>query len=80
MKYVFLFIQVLTFSIVVNAQTKTKNLVVVTLDGMRWQEVFKGIDPLLTDDSLFNRNSKGMREKFWAEDIAERNYFLFCGR
>jgi hypothetical protein len=24
------------------AQHKTENLVIVTLDGMRWQEVFKG--------------------------------------
>lgn len=60
------------------AQTrKTENLVIVTLDGMRWQEVFKGIDPVLTDDSLLNRDRKGMREKFWAEDIAERRKKLF---
>ncbi len=24
---------------------KTKNLVLVTADGLRWQEVFRGIDP-----------------------------------
>lgn len=28
---------------------KTENLIVVTLDGFRWQEVFKGIDPYLME-------------------------------
>jgi hypothetical protein len=26
------------------AQRKTENIIVVTLDGMRWQEVFNGAD------------------------------------
>ena len=34
------------------AQHKTKNLVIVTLDGMRWQEVFGGADSAL----LKNKN------------------------
>ena len=29
------------------AQHKTKNLIVVTLDGMRWQEVYRGADSAL---------------------------------
>ena len=54
------------------AQLKTENLVIVTLDGFRWQEVFKGIDPVLSADTLYNRDPKGLREKFWAEDEKER--------
>jgi hypothetical protein len=33
--------------LVAQGQDKTENLVIVTLDGMRWQEVFKGIDETL---------------------------------
>ena len=61
----------------VSAQRKTENLIIVTLDGMRWQEVFKGIDPVLSADTLYNRDPKSLREKFWAESEAERRKKLF---
>jgi hypothetical protein len=32
------------------AQTKTRNVVLVTADGLRWQELFSGIDPLLMNE------------------------------
>ncbi len=31
-----------------------ENLVVITTDGLRWQEVFKGMSPLIARDSLYN--------------------------
>lgn len=78
MKYLLIGIACLFCMPVLQAQTsKTENLIIVTLDGMRWQEVFKGIDPALTDDSLFNRDSKGLREKFWADNADERRKKLF---
>lgn len=77
MKYILLCIQVLTFSIIVNAQTKTKNLVIVTLDGMRWQEIFKGIDPVLLDNSEYTRDADELRKKFWADNEEERRRKLF---
>ncbi len=61
----------------VSAQRKTENLIIVTLDGMRWQEVFKGIDPVLSADTLYNRDPKSLREKFWAESEVERRKKLF---
>jgi hypothetical protein len=78
MKYFISCIACLLCLHITQAQTKkTENLIIVTLDGMRWQEVFKGIDPVITDDTLFNRDSKGLREKFWAEDVQERRKKLF---
>lgn len=78
MKYLLICIACMLCLPVLQAQSgKTENLIIVTLDGMRWQEVFKGIDPALTDDTLFNRDSKGLREKFWAESIDERRKKLF---
>lgn len=56
---------------------KTENLIIVTLDGMRWQEVFKGVDPVLMNDSTFNQDREGIKQKFWAEEVAERRKKLF---
>jgi len=52
---------------------KTQNLIVVTLDGFRWQEVFNGADSVL----LFNYNytsvdSGWLRNKFWDTDYTVR--------
>ena len=56
---------------------KTENLIIVTLDGMRWQEVFKGVDPVLMNDSIFNQDREGIKQKFWSEEVAERRKKLF---
>jgi hypothetical protein len=58
-------------------QRKTENLIIVTLDGMRWQEVFKGVDPVLMNDSTFNLDREGIKKRFWAEDEAARRQKLF---
>jgi Type I phosphodiesterase / nucleotide pyrophosphatase len=77
MKYFFLFwISVFGF-IVASAQQKTENIIIITLDGMRWQEVFKGIDETLVNDSVFCRDSKSMKEKFWADTEEKRRDKLF---
>lgn len=65
------------FFLLANAQRKTENLVIVTLDGMRWQEIFKGVDEVLMNDSSYNRGIDGMKQKFWAESEEERRKKLF---
>ena len=60
-----------------NAQTKTKNLVIVTLDGMRWQEVFGGADSEILKNKEFTRDSAGTFSKFWDDDIDKRREKLF---
>ncbi|HQQ96855.1 MAG TPA: alkaline phosphatase family protein [Cyclobacteriaceae bacterium] len=43
-------------------QTKTENIILVTLDGMRWQEIFSGASPqFLKDKSLLEDTSKFSR-------------------
>jgi hypothetical protein len=78
MRY-YLFVIAFVFSaFIVSAQPrKTENLMIVTLDGMRWQEVFKGVDEVLMNDSTYNRDRKGMKEKFWADSEEERRKKLF---
>lgn len=66
-----------TLALTTVGQQKTENLVVVTLDGMRWQEIFKGVDEILMNDSSYNRDKKGMKEKFWVDAENERRKKLF---
>ncbi len=50
---------------------KTQNVVIVTLDGFRWQELYRGVDPALID-SKYTENKKEIQKKFWAETVEER--------
>lgn len=55
------------------AQTgKSENIVIVTLDGFRWQEVFGGADSLLTFDTAARYSTGYVKEHFWAPTAAER--------
>ena len=59
------------------AQTKTENIVIVTLDGMRWQEVFGGADATIIKDKRFTKDSSGTNHDFWVTDANERRKKLF---
>jgi Type I phosphodiesterase / nucleotide pyrophosphatase len=59
------------------AQNKTENLVIVTLDGMRWQEVFGGADAALLLNKKYTRDSAGTSNKFWSVETNERRKKLF---
>lgn len=75
-KYLFGFFFVM-LTLTVSAQQKTKNLVIVTLDGMRWQEVFGGIDLSLIKDNRFTHDSSGTAQKFWNDTLSIRRQKLF---
>ncbi|WP_057940292.1 alkaline phosphatase family protein [Algoriphagus resistens] len=55
---------------------KTENIILVTLDGLRWQEVFKGADSLLVDDTGMIKKSGSLLEDFWNEDPLVRREML----
>lgn len=59
------------------AQNKTENLVIVTLDGMRWEEVYGGADSALLLNKEFTKDSAGTSSKFWDDDIDIRRKKLF---
>lgn len=60
-----------------SAQIKTENLVIVTLDGMRWQELFSGIDPVIIKNKVFTKDSASLVQQFWSNDKQERRAKLF---
>jgi len=58
------------------AQNKTKNLVVVTLDGLRWQEVFRGADSLLVNIKEYNTDKEGITKRFVTPSPTDRRKLL----
>jgi hypothetical protein len=56
---------------------KTENLIIVTLDGMRWQEVFGGVDSTILVDKRFTRDSEDIARRFWSPSMEERRKKLF---
>lgn len=56
----------------VNAQ-KTENIIIITTDGYRWQELFGGMDPKIADNKLFFQgDSAGIYKSYWAADADSR--------
>jgi hypothetical protein len=58
---------------------ETRAVVLIVSDGLRWQEVFTGADPLLLDEK--NGGSwvpeATLRARYWREDAAARRAALF---
>ncbi len=62
----------------VSAQTrKTENLIIVTLDGMRWQEVFGGADSVLINNVAYAHDTAELKNKYWLPDSLARRKKLF---
>lgn len=40
-----------------SGQTKVENLILITTDGLRWQEIFKGVDTSICNNPQFNENN-----------------------
>ncbi|MGB1293696.1 MAG: phosphoglyceromutase, partial [Pseudoalteromonas sp.] len=60
-------------STLVNA---TQNVVLVTLDGVRWQEVFSGADEALINNADFVKNQAQLNSEFWHKDPKQRQKLL----
>ena len=46
---------------------QTENLFLITLDGLRWEEVFSGADPNLVSHPEYVNDSARLKERFWHE-------------
>lgn len=75
MKRLWLLLLLLSASVLVRAQRKTENVILITLDGMRWQEVFTGAEKQLISKD-FVGDSARLTKKFWDEDPAKRRELL----
>lgn len=51
---------------------KTENIIIITTDGFRWQEVFKGLDQAIANDKKFNQgDSTYIYKKYAGADAKE---------
>jgi hypothetical protein len=65
------FVLMITFAS--KAQQQTQNIIIITTDGFRWQEVFKGMDSAIANNSKFNEgDSSYIFKKYWANSENER--------
>jgi len=55
------------------AQNKIENIIIITTDGFRWQEVFKGIDSSIVEMPQFNQNKKTEIYKHYAATSEEES-------
>jgi Metalloenzyme superfamily len=61
------------------APLKTRNVVLIVSDGLRWQEIFTGADPLLLNEKnggIWDKEAD-LRRTFWRDDVNERRKALF---
>lgn len=49
-----------------------RNIFIITTDGFRWQEVFRGADSLLIRDTACVKDTTLLCQQFWSDDPEER--------
>ena len=59
-----------------NAGTATENLLFVTIDGLRWEEVFSGVDKKLIVKSTGVESPKATQDRFWRDTPEARRETL----
>lgn len=59
------------------AQQKADHLIVITMDGFRWQELFTGMDSAIANQEKFNQgDSAALYKKFWSNNAGARRKLL----
>lgn len=51
---------------------QANKLFIITLDGLRWQEVFKGADSALLSNPSYTSDAGGLKALYWASSKEER--------
>lgn len=56
---------------------KTRNIILITIDGFRWQELFTGADPVMVSGGRYNSMAREWRrEQYWRDEVNERRESL----
>jgi hypothetical protein len=72
MKKYILFTVILFWVASGSAQQKTENIIIVTLDGFRWQEVFGGADDSLVNNKEYVRDTASLKKEYGLDAPEER--------
>ena len=50
-----------------------ENIIIITTDGFRWQEIFTGMDSSIANNKKFNQDDSAyLFKKYWADNAGER--------
>lgn len=60
-----------------NAQNTNIKVVLITLVGLCWQELFSGTHPRLVINETYVGDTKALKETFWRKTVTERLQELF---
>lgn len=60
----------------ISAQDSDTKVILITLDGYRWQELFTGADPLLIGNKDYVHEVDALKNAFWRETPEERREAL----
>ena len=72
------FIIICSFALNAFAQkTKTENLIIFTLDGMRWEEIFGGVDSAILHNPQYTHERAEIEKKLWDNSAEERRKRLY---
>lgn len=75
-KYTLILVFILFYHTLISAQEK-ENVILITLDGLRWQELFTGADSLLISNKKYVNDTTDLKDKFWAKTSEKRRTILF---
>jgi Type I phosphodiesterase / nucleotide pyrophosphatase len=69
--------KIILFKLLITSLTafsqKAENIIIITTDGLRWQEVFAGMDSAIANNKRFNQDdSAEIFKRYWAADGNER--------
>ncbi len=76
MKKINLFVVVVLLASSTMAQNKSPKVVLITLDGLRWQEMFAGADPLLVGNAAYVHDTTALKKRFWRATPGDRREAL----
>ena len=65
------------FNTTLFAQSKIENIILITTDGLRWQEVFNGMDTAIAHNPKFIQyDSAYLYKNYWSSNANERRKLL----
>jgi len=74
-KYIILLFSITTIVVSAQSKLKTENVILITLDGMRWQEIFNGADSAFMKQQQHLKDPQ-LKEKYWRDNLSERRKML----
>lgn len=69
-----LYCKTVGYAVPVNTQDEPNdnNVFIITLDGLRWQEIFQGADSGLLHSDTYTENISDIKDRFWQNSVEQR--------